>query len=60
MVAKAAILRISIQHLFLKLWLISAKTCSVATGQLLDQNEQKLWRSEIQDGMHSGHNENLF
>ena len=50
MAATAAILKISFRHLFLNLCLLWAKTCSVAAGWLLDQNQLKLCRWEIQDG----------
>ena len=60
MFATAAILKINYQHLFLNLWLIWDETCSVETGQLLDRNGWKSCWSEIQDGHHSRHLENLF
>ena len=41
-------------------WSIWAETCSVATGQRLDRNKLNLCRSEMQDGRHSCHPENLF
>ena len=50
MAATAAILIINFRHLFPNLWSLWAETCSVATGWLLDRNELKLCRSEIQDG----------
>ena len=37
--ATAAILKINFRHLFPNLWSIWVKTCSVATGKFLDQNE---------------------
>ena len=36
------------------------KTCSVATERILDGNELKSCWSEIRDGPHSCHFENLF
>ena len=48
--AAAAILKINIWHFFPNLWLPSTEICSVALGWLLDRNELKLYRSEIQDG----------
>ena len=50
-----AILKINFRHLFPNPWSIWAKTGSVATGQLLDQNELKLCWLEIQDYRHSRH-----
>ena len=60
MTATATILKINFRHLFPNFWSIWVETCSVATGQLLDRNELKSCRSEIQDGHHSCHFENLF
>ena len=48
MAITAAILKISFWH-FPNFWSPWAETCSVATGWLLDRNELKLCRSEIQD-----------
>ena len=53
MASTAAILKINFRHNFPNLWSLWAKTCSVATGWLLDRNELKLCRPEIQDG-HNG------
>ena len=53
MAATAALLKINFGHLFPYLWWPWAKTCSVATGWLLDGNKLKLCQSEIQDG-HNG------
>ena len=50
MATTAAILIISFRHFFPNLWLPWAETCSVAKGWLLDHNELKLCRSEIQGG----------
>ena len=61
--ATATILKVSFWHLFPNLWSILAETCSVVTGQLLDQTELKPCRSEIKDGRHSRHSryfKNLF
>ena len=49
MAVTAAILKISFWHLFPNLWLLLAETCSVAAGWLLDRNQLKLCRWEIQD-----------
>ena len=49
----AAILKISFRHLFSNLRLLWAKTCSLATGWLLDQNKLKLCQLKIQDD-HNG------
>ena len=46
----AAILKINFRHLFPNLWSLWTKSCSVATGWLLDWNELNLCSSEIQDG----------
>ena len=49
MAITAAILNINFRHLFPNFWSPWAKTCSVATGWLLDRNELKMCWSEIQD-----------
>ena len=49
MAATAAILKINFRHLFPNLSSFWAETCSVATGWLLDRNNLKLCRPEIQD-----------
>ena len=49
MATTAAILKINYRHLFLNLWSLWAKTCSVATWWLRDRNELKLCRVEIQN-----------
>ena len=50
MATTAAILKINFWHLFSNLRSLWAKSCSLATGWLLDQNKLKLCRSKIQDG----------
>ena len=50
MATTAAILKINFRHLFSNLRSFWAKTCSLATGWLLDRNKLKLCRSKIQDG----------